>query len=197
MYEQTNYPGLPGMIYAWADAVERRDEPLFKAIARVAGSFIDSSQGMTNAIFCRDGDADVQVLAGPEDIEAYPVLGTAMARWSRPRGASRDVPGARHGPAGRCESAPVETDIPALLIAGDMDPITPPPLAKAVLPGFSNGTYVEFPYGDTAHPARSSARVTCSTPSSTTRRRARSELCGRDGGTQIYVPCSPPRSARG
>jgi hypothetical protein len=33
-----------------------------------------------------------------------------------------------------------------LLIAGDMDPITPPPLAQAVLPGFANGTYVEFPY---------------------------------------------------
>jgi hypothetical protein len=27
-----------------------------------------------------------------------------------------------------------------------MDPITPPPLAQAVLPGFANGTYVEFPY---------------------------------------------------
>jgi hypothetical protein len=25
MYEQSNYPGLPGLIYAWADAVERRD----------------------------------------------------------------------------------------------------------------------------------------------------------------------------
>jgi hypothetical protein len=27
-----------------------------------------------------------------------------------------------------------------------MDPITPPPLAHAIMPGFSNGTYVEFPY---------------------------------------------------
>jgi hypothetical protein len=27
-----------------------------------------------------------------------------------------------------------------------MDPITPPPLAKAILPGFTNATYVEFPY---------------------------------------------------
>jgi hypothetical protein len=27
-----------------------------------------------------------------------------------------------------------------------MDPITPPPLAHLIAPGFSNGTYVEFPY---------------------------------------------------
>ena len=27
-----------------------------------------------------------------------------------------------------------------------MDPITPPPNAKAIMPGFSNGTYVEFPF---------------------------------------------------
>ena len=27
-----------------------------------------------------------------------------------------------------------------------MDPITPPPLAKLIIPGFSNATYVEFPY---------------------------------------------------
>jgi len=49
-------------------------------------------------------------------------------------------------PRDEAEYAPVETDIPALLIEGDMDPITPPPLAKAILPGFANGTYVEFPY---------------------------------------------------
>jgi hypothetical protein len=27
-----------------------------------------------------------------------------------------------------------------------MDPITPPPLAQMIVPGFSRGTYVEFPY---------------------------------------------------
>jgi hypothetical protein len=47
-------------------------------------------------------------------------------------------------PAG--QYAAVETTLPALIIEGDMDPITPPPNAMAILPGFSNGTYVEFPY---------------------------------------------------
>jgi hypothetical protein len=40
----------------------------------------------------------------------------------------------------------VQTDIPTLLVEGDMDPITPPPLAHVIEPGFANGTYVEFPY---------------------------------------------------
>ncbi len=49
-------------------------------------------------------------------------------------------------PRPREDFAAVQTDIPALLIEGDMDPITPPPLAHVIEPGFSNGTYVEFPY---------------------------------------------------
>jgi pimeloyl-ACP methyl ester carboxylesterase len=146
MYEQSNYPGLPGLIYGWADAVERRDEDLFKAAAIVAGSFMDGSQGMTNAILCGDGDAEVQVIAGQADIEDLPVLGPAMGMvesWERQAEMCLE-----HNmvPRDEAEYAPVETDLPALLIEGDMDPITPPPLAKAILPGFANGTYVEFPY---------------------------------------------------
>ncbi|HBK91975.1 MAG TPA: hypothetical protein DDZ68_09930 [Parvularcula sp.] len=40
----------------------------------------------------------------------------------------------------------VVTDIPAVIANGQMDPITPPPLAQMIVPGFSRGTYVEFPY---------------------------------------------------
>jgi hypothetical protein len=49
-------------------------------------------------------------------------------------------------PRDSAEYAPVSTDIPALIVSGDMDPITPPPLAEAIMPGFSNGTLVVFPY---------------------------------------------------
>ena len=146
MYEQKEYPGLPGLIYAWADAVERRDEALFKAIASVAGSFNDGSQGMTNAILCGDADNEVQVTAGKADIEEFPVLGGAIGTVeSYERRAEMCL---EHNmlPRDEAEYLPVETDLPALIIEGDMDPITPPPLAKAMLPGFSNGTYVEFPY---------------------------------------------------
>jgi len=101
---------------------------------------------MTNAILCGDADAEVQAIAGKADIEELPVLGAAIGTVeSYERRAEMCL---EHDmlPRDAAEYAPVETDLPALLIEGDMDPITPPPLAKAILPGFSNGTYVEFPY---------------------------------------------------
>jgi pimeloyl-ACP methyl ester carboxylesterase len=146
MYEQSNYPGLPGLIYAWADAVERRDEDLFKAIAGVAGSFMDGSQGMSNAILCGDADAEVQAIAGRADIEELPVLGAAIGTVESYQRRAELCLEYNMIPRDAAEYTPVETDLPALLIEGAMDPITPPPLAKAILPGFANGTYVEFPY---------------------------------------------------
>ncbi len=146
MYEQSNYAGLPGIIYAWADAVESRDEDLFRAIAGVAGSLVEGSQGMSNAILCGDGDAEVQAIAGKADIEELPVLGGAIGTVESYERRAEMCFEHDMAPRDKAEYAPVETDLPALLIEGDMDPITPPPLAKAILPGFVNGTYVEFPY---------------------------------------------------
>jgi pimeloyl-ACP methyl ester carboxylesterase len=146
-YEQDNYPGLPGLIYAWADAVEQRDETLFKAFASAAGGgFGDGSQGMYNAIFCLDGDSEAQARAGKKDLDEYPILGSAIGTADS---YDKEVVlclemGMPPRPAE--EFTAVETDLPALIIEGDMDPITPPPNAKAILPGFKNGTYVEFPF---------------------------------------------------
>jgi len=146
LYEQSNYPGLPSLIYAWADAVERRDENVFKAIASMSGSFFAGSQGMANAILCGDADAEVQAIAAKEDIEEFPILGAAVGSVATSERNAELCWEYGMIPRDDAEYAPVETDLPALLIEGDMDPITPPPLAKAILPGFTNGTYVEFPY---------------------------------------------------
>jgi pimeloyl-ACP methyl ester carboxylesterase len=148
LYEQDNYPGIPGLIYAWADAVEGRDEKLFQAIAVSSGDsgFGDISQGMYNAIACTDGDAEAQARAGRRDSLDYPVIGAAIGTpesWDRRAALCAEV-GLPQRPAEQYR--PVQTDLPSLIIEGDMDPITPPPNAKAILPGFSNGTYVEFPF---------------------------------------------------
>jgi pimeloyl-ACP methyl ester carboxylesterase len=148
LYEQDNYPGIPGLIYAWADAVERRDETLFRAIASASGDagFGEGSQGMSNSIVCTDGDAEAQARAGRRDILDYPVFGAAIGTaesWDRRAALCAEV-GLPQRPADQYR--PVQTDLPSLIIEGDMDPITPPPNAKAILPGFANGTYVEFPY---------------------------------------------------
>ena len=146
-YEQDNYPGIPGLIYAWADAVEQRDETLFKALASaLGGGFGDGSQGMSNAIFCLDGDEEAQARAGRKDIQEYPVLGAAIGTTeSYDRGVALCLDmGMPQRPAE--EFSAVQTDLPSLIIEGDMDPITPPANAKAIMPGFERGTYVEFPY---------------------------------------------------
>jgi pimeloyl-ACP methyl ester carboxylesterase len=149
LYEQDNYPGFPGLVYAWADAVVQRDAVMFQAIASAAGmggGFGDSSQGMANAIMCIDGDAEAQARASKKDILEDPVLGAALgtaAHWDRRAALCAEL-GMGQRPAE--EYAPVQTELPSLIIEGDMDPITPPPNARAILPGFANGTYVEFPY---------------------------------------------------
>ena len=148
LYEQKEYPAMPSLVYAWADAVERRDEDLFKTLALTlsGGGFFSSSQGMANAIHCADGGRDAQMRANMRDAEEFPILGGAIGtEESNRRGLKLcemlDMP-TRPGE----QYAAVETDLPSLIIEGDMDPITPPPNAKANMPGFSNGTYVEFPW---------------------------------------------------
>ncbi len=148
LYEQKEYPGIPGLIYAWSDAVIQRDEVLFKALAGVSGDagFGGLSQGMYNAIACIDGDNEAQARAGKKDIDEHPILGGAIgtkANWDRHARICAEL-GMPQRPAE--DYSAVQTDLPSLLIEGDMDPITPPPNAQAILPGFANGTYVEFPY---------------------------------------------------
>lgn len=43
------------------------------------------------------------------------------------------------------ENAPVVSDVPALVFAGELDPITPPRWGEDVVAGFSAGTLVRFP----------------------------------------------------
>ncbi len=146
MYEQSNYPALPGLIYAWSDTVLSRDEDAFKALAGFGGAFGGSSPGMQNAILCIDGHSRAIAAASKKGLSEYPILGAALGtRESMDRRAQLcSEIGLNERPADIYTAT--QTDIPTLIVEGDMDPITPPPNAKAILPGFENGTYVEFPY---------------------------------------------------
>jgi pimeloyl-ACP methyl ester carboxylesterase len=146
LYEQTNYPALPGVIVAWTDAVERRQGALFKALALMQHAFMDMSHGMHNAIMCRDGDIEAQVAAIRRDSAEHPILAGAMGTVDWFERGARLCHELGMAPRDAAEYSPVKTDIPALIVEGDMDPITPPPQAKAILPGFTKGTYVQFPY---------------------------------------------------
>lgn len=148
-YEQSNYPAMPAMIHAWADAFESRDETFFKAMALAiadgAGGF-GGSQGMYDAILCNDGLRETAVESFAIDREEFPVLAASVAPAGDAQAWVELCAELGLSPRPREQYAAVQTDIPTLLVEGDMDPITPPPLAHAIAPGFENGTYVEFPY---------------------------------------------------
>jgi len=146
-YEQSNYAALPAIIHAWADRLEERDETLFKALAIAPGGFGGGfSPGMYNAIMCNDGDREAMVVSSAASAERFPVLSNSFMPEGAAEALAQSCIDLGIVPRAQSDYALVQTDIPTLLIEGDMDPITPPPLAHAIAPGFSNGTYVEFPY---------------------------------------------------
>jgi len=149
-YEQDNYPTLPALIDAIARRVEKDDYKGLRALT--AGGAMSGpggfgiSQGMYNAIACNDGWVNYLREAIEEDQRENPELASFFGD-----AALIDEQAAmckRYGMAARPaeQYAPVVTDIPAIIANGQMDPITPPPLAQMIVPGFSRGTYVEFPY---------------------------------------------------
>ena len=147
LYEQSNYPALPAIIYAWVDAIENRDEALFKAIATALSQGVfGGSQGMYDAIMCNDGYREAAIASTAVDRAEFPVLTNAISVEGDAEAWAQSCIDLGAPPRPREDFAAVQTDIPTLLIEGDMDPITPPPLAHVIAPGFTNGTYVEFPY---------------------------------------------------
>ena len=148
LYEQDNYPTLPALIDAFARKIEKGDDKSFRLLtaAGEGGGAFAISQGMYNAIACNDGWFGQLHDAVALDRIDHPELASLL-----PSPDVIDEMAAickRYGMAPRPEEqyASVVTDIPAVIADGQMDPITPPPLAKAIVPGFSKGTYVEFPY---------------------------------------------------
>ena len=149
LYEQDNYAALPALIDAIADIVETEDYERFRALTvSVPGGdgFFGISQGMYNAIACNDGWVTQYEESLSRDQRNHPELG-AIAGSPAIADNTQNIC-KRYGmrPRDPAEYAPIVTDIPAVIAEGQMDPITPPPLAEAIMPGFKNGAYVEFPF---------------------------------------------------
>lgn len=150
LYEQDNYPTLPAFIDALARTVEKGDAKAWRLLT--AGGpgggpgGAEISQGMYNAIACNDDWWGQLHEAVAQDRAEHPEL----ASFLPPPELIDEIAAIckRYGmkPRPAEQYASVVTDIPSVIANGAMDPITPPPLAKAILPGFSKVTYVEFPY---------------------------------------------------
>ena len=146
-YEQSNYAALPAVITAWSEAVIRRDETLFSALMQAnSGDGYASSPGMSDAVLCVDGEIDSLVQSIQKEFNDNPLLTNAIFTEENLLAQKERCRLMGMHPRGEAEYRIPQTDIPTLLVEGDMDPITPPPLAKIIEPGFSNSAYIEFPY---------------------------------------------------
>lgn len=146
LYEDSNFPALPAIIHGWSEKIRQRDESFFKLIVQAPSNFFTFSRGMHDAVLCLDGGRDSQRASGLADLRDFEVLAPVYGSEASYQAISDICREMQVAPRDAAEYAMTETSIPSLIIAGDMDPVTPPPLAREILPGFKNGTYVEFPY---------------------------------------------------
>ncbi|NVJ62279.1 MAG: alpha/beta fold hydrolase [Gammaproteobacteria bacterium] len=145
-YEQSNYAALPALIEHWSRALETKNTDLLALLFSTNNSFFSSSRGMRDAILCNDGGFDSIAASLKTDHDEFPVLAKARGSTTIAETFAQQCRELGMTPRPSEQYQLAQTDVPALIIEGDMDPITPPPLAEVILPGFTNATYVEFPY---------------------------------------------------
>ena len=144
-YEQDEYPAIPAVMDALSSLVESGDEEVFKGLA-AASSFGGASQGMSDAIRCNDGYFAAQAQVAAEDLGenfgfnqgVFTIAGAQMIADTCIQSGLRLT--------NRAHYQPIQTDIPTLIVNGDWDPITPPPLAEYIASGFSNSRLIIVPY---------------------------------------------------
>ena len=145
-YEQDNYATIPAFIDSFIRLVEKEDYEPFRLMTAGGAPVFDISQGMYNAIACNDNWHAAMRQAFEEDFADYPALSMIFGDPALVEEQARICQRYGATPRSPDDYLAVDTDIRTLIVEGAMDPITPPPLAKAILSGFSNGTYVEFPF---------------------------------------------------
>ena len=132
LYDSLSIATLPGMLAG----LERGDEAVAARLAQdiLDVSVIDSSfnaEGTYLAVQCAERLAEAS--GPPDDIGAYEsaIVGPGLAELCAGWDLSPSAPG-----------PPVVSDLPALLLAGRFDPITPPRLARQAAAGLSRSTVV-------------------------------------------------------
>ena len=138
LYSAEIIPFLPKIIF------DARDGD-FDLLALIQGSFLADiefiSWGMFYSVRCGEEvhfSTREEVAAAAE---AYPHLGEAFdISWIFTVCQSWGARG-----ADPIQNAPVASDIPTLVLAGEYDPITPPAWGQMAAEGLSNGFFFEFP----------------------------------------------------
>lgn len=105
-----------------------------------------SSVGMQFSVQCHEEIVFAEPAQAEAAVEAYPRLQDFFVGSASVGRAAFDVCAMwEAGQASPVENEPVSSDLPALVLAGEYDPITPPSWGESVAAGFSNSTFFTFP----------------------------------------------------
>lgn len=148
-YEEKNHAAVPAVIDGLVRMAETRDPKRFRALGAamgMGGPGGDISWGMNNAVSCLDGFPQALAAVAAEERAADPLIASLTGTPESPARAIATCAAAGLPARDPAEYALVTTGIPTLIANGAWDPVTPPYLAQIILPGFTNGRYVEFPH---------------------------------------------------
>ena len=146
LYEQDEHPAIPSVMRSIIAIAANRDPEVFQALANSDEVFSGISQGMGSAIRCNDGYMAAEANVAQQDLqESFGFDEGAFTAEGSQKMAQACVD-AGLPPRDRSDYQLIQSDIPTLVVNGDWDPITPPPLAERIAPGFSNGRLIIVPY---------------------------------------------------
>jgi pimeloyl-ACP methyl ester carboxylesterase len=141
LYATSIIPVLPSLIY---DVKDKN----YTGVALIQSQLLDStddiSRGMYFSVQCYEETSFTTVAEVAASLQPFPELGEA---FGTPQ-ATFDLCNAwtnKKAPA--IENQPVTSDVPTLVMAGALDPITPPAWAQQTASTLSNSYYVEVPNG--------------------------------------------------
>lgn len=141
-------PGIRQDLPKAIHAIATGDATLVASIVGADGGVGVASWGLALGVFCGEGVdwmTDAEALAAartalptfPDSVLAPRVTQAPTLAW--------DCSVWNVGRTARDPHQAVTSDIPTLVLDGDLDAVTPPENAKAVLPGLSRSQYVEIP----------------------------------------------------
>lgn len=140
-YDSTAIPGLPGAIRG----LEQGGRELLESGTRLT---IDGSRSISLGTFFSVECGEEMAFSRAEDIDRSaahlePVLARPFTEWAERLLATCVIwPASQPVPL---EDEPVRSDVPTLLLAGGLDPITPPEWARLAAETLSRGRLFEFP----------------------------------------------------
>lgn len=145
-YEQDEHPAIPAVMLALSQYAEQRDKEIFQVFTVAGGPFSGSSDGMSSAIRCNDGYMEAQARIAKEDLSEDFGLSQGIFTVKGARMMADMCIEAGLPPRDRKDYMLVQSNIPTLIVNGEWDPVTPPPLAERIAPGFTNGRLIIVPY---------------------------------------------------